>query len=185
MHPVWVIRASRTAFALRPNRESTSNICHKRPLSTVIFQPLFHPLLSTLIPFIHNPRLRPAAGPSPTDPTILYEAFFTDLAARLEESAHLATVLRLSLRRSSLSNSFSPGTGWPLQPSHILKFTNSRISGFLPASQRNGDESTVKMPLLLPLSRFRPQLPRSHSEHICGRRRRARPSHSLASHSTD
>jgi hypothetical protein len=156
LHPVWVIRASRTAFALRPKRESTSNICHKRPLSTVIFQPLFYPLLSTLIPFIHNPRLRLAAGPSLTNPNILYKAFFTDLAARLEELAHLATLLRLSLRRSSLSNLFSPSIGWPLKPSHILKFISSRNSGFLPASQRNGDESTVKMPLLLPLSSFRP-----------------------------
>jgi hypothetical protein len=185
MHPVWVIRVSRTAFALCPNRESTSNICHKRSLSTVIFQPLFHLLLSTLIPFIHNPRLRPAAGPSLTDLTILYEAFFTDLAARLEESTYLAIVLWLSLRRSSLSDSFSPGTGWPLQPSHILKFTNLRNSGLLPVSQRNSNESTVKMLLLLPLSRFRPELLRSYLEYICGRRRRAHPSHSLASHSTD
>jgi hypothetical protein len=127
MHPVWVIRASRTAFALRPNRVSTSNICHKRPLSTVIFQPLFHPLLSILIPFIHNHRLRPAAGPSATDPTLLYEAFFTDLAARLEESAHLATVLRLSLRRSSLSNSFRLATP-AFTHTEVHQFTHFWIS---------------------------------------------------------
>jgi hypothetical protein len=71
MHPVWVTRASRTAFALRPNRESTSNVCHKRPPSIVIFYSFLPPITLYSHTFY---RLRPVAAPSPPDLTILHVA---------------------------------------------------------------------------------------------------------------
>jgi hypothetical protein len=53
MHTGWVIRASRTAVALRPNRKSTSNLCHKKPPSTVIPYPL---LSIALYSYPSNPQ---------------------------------------------------------------------------------------------------------------------------------
>jgi hypothetical protein len=99
MHPVWVIRASRAAFALRPNRESTSNVCHKRPPSIVIFHPFLLPITLYSHPFHPQPpHLRPVAAPSPPNPTILHVALFSNLAARLEESDYLATLSAASVR---------------------------------------------------------------------------------------
>jgi hypothetical protein len=89
MHPVWVIRASRMAFALRSNRESTPNVRHKRPSPPLFFLSLFYPLLSTLNPSIRNPSS--ATSYDPTQPS-LHEAFFSNLVAHLEEPARLATV---------------------------------------------------------------------------------------------
>jgi hypothetical protein len=66
MHPVWVIRASCTAFALRSNRELASNVSHKRSSSNIIFYPLLRPIPSTLICSIRNPSSTPSRRPLPT-----------------------------------------------------------------------------------------------------------------------
>jgi hypothetical protein len=64
------------------------------PPSTVIFYPLFFhcSLLSSFQSA--TPGLRPAVALFPPSLTILYVAVVSNLAARLEESAHLATVPR-------------------------------------------------------------------------------------------
>jgi hypothetical protein len=60
----------------------------------VIFHPLFHQLLSTFTPSIFNPSPAPSHLPFLPNLIILYVAVVLNLAARLEESAHIATVPR-------------------------------------------------------------------------------------------
>jgi hypothetical protein len=157
MHPVWVIRASRTAFALCPNRESSSNVCHKRPLSTVIFRPLFYPLLSSLITPVRNPSSAPNRRPLPTQPNYPPCGIFVRTSCPLKESDHLATVPSYhSIGRLCRSSSvlveaghFSLRTRWTLI--YVC-----------------------------------PEFPRwLHPKHICGQRTDARTSHSLAPYSAD
>ena len=146
MVPVWVIRASRTVFALRPNRKLPSNVCHKRPSSIVISIPFFHPLLSTLILSIRNPSTAPSRRPSPPLLTILHIALFSDLAARLEESDRLATVpIFFSVGRLRwipsilVESSYSSLCTYWVPPIHASL-------NFYP--QRNGDEYTSSSPLI-------------------------------------
>jgi hypothetical protein len=138
MHPIWVIRASRTAFALLPNRVLTSNVCHKRLPSTVIFHHLLRPLLSTLIPSICTPSSTPSRRALPT------QLNYPSCGIFFRPPCYSS---RFSLHRSFLSDFFSPGTGWPLQPSHTLKSTFPRLFGLLLATQRCSDEYTSKIPL--------------------------------------
>jgi hypothetical protein len=93
MYPIWVIRASRLAFALRPNRRLVFDHCLKRPTFTVIFYPLVsrYSLLSSLSSVA--PGLRPAITPFLLYSTILYMAIPSNSAACLQELAHVATVL--------------------------------------------------------------------------------------------
>jgi hypothetical protein len=93
MYPIWVIRASRPAFALRPNRRLVFDHCLKRPTFTVIFHPLVsrYSLLSSLSSVA--PGLRPAITPFPLYSTILHMAILSNSAACLQELAHVATVL--------------------------------------------------------------------------------------------
>ena len=134
MVPIWVIRASRTAFTLRLNRGSTFNHGHTGPPSTVIFHPLFYLLLSTLVPSIRNPQPAPSRHFISTSPN--YSSYSNSQLAAYKSQPTLLQCPDPS-HKSSLSDSFDPSTNWPLRLLHILKSTSSHISRLLPPTQRN------------------------------------------------
>jgi hypothetical protein len=154
MYPIWVIRASRPAFALRPNRRSTFDHCLKRPPSAVIFPSLVcrYSLLSPL--WSATPGLRPANTPFSLHLTILHIAIFSNSAACLQESAHVATVLKsLSTSRPCYIHMILVQAGH--SDSHILISLRPRISNpsIHSTAQCHRDEFTSRIPLLLLASR--------------------------------
>lgn len=134
MHPIWVIRTLRTAFALRSNRELASNVSHKRSSSSVIFIPFFAQY--SLLLSINPQSLVYAQSPPPSlhGQTILQAAIFSYLVAHLEELGYLALVPlflsigRLSQKSSGLIESGYPSlcTRWALAIHASLNFSPQR-----------------------------------------------------------
>ena len=150
MYPIWVIRASRPAFTLRPNRRHVFDHCLKRPTFTVIFHPLVSrsSLLSSLSSVA--PGLRPAITPFPLYPTILHMAILSNSAACLQELAHVATVLIfLSTSRPCYIHMILVQAGH--SDSHILISLRPRISNpsIRSTAQCHRDEFTSTISLLL------------------------------------
>ena len=135
MHPIEAIRASCTAFALRSNRKLSSNVCHKKPSSNVIFYPPLRPILSTLITSTHNPSSAPSRRPfpirlnHPSSGNCLTPGYQPGLIRPPCSSAPL------SLNCPPLSEFFGPDGVWLPQSSHTLGSDNSCISKPLPAIQ--------------------------------------------------
>lgn len=106
-HPVWGNPASRTALALCRNRESSSNVGHKKPPSTRHL-PSSIPL-TALYSHTYSPQpLVCAQPPSPFQPdlAVLRMAISVNLAARLERLDCLLEGLLRSPCRSSLPDRF-------------------------------------------------------------------------------
>jgi hypothetical protein len=169
MHPVRVIRASRTAFALRPNRESTSTSAIKYLLYCHFpsFSSSHYPLLSSFHP---QPLVRAKPSPPAHSTQLSFTRHF------LKPSCPLGRVGLLLPRRPILSPSVVPD-GFlrfcyrlAILPMHTSTPANPRALGLLSASQtqRNGRESTSRTPLPFLLSRLCPRNPHwPLLEHIC------------------
>jgi hypothetical protein len=157
----------RTAFALRSNRESTST-------------PAIKDLPHSYFPSLSLP------------PIALYSYPFhlqSLVCAQLPPLAHLTqpSFMKHFLKLSYLLGRFGL-LCYGAQLPRTLSPTNLRTFGLLSAShkKRNDRKSRSRACLLFPLSRL--CLPLPHwplPEHICGQRRRLRPSHSLAPHGVD